>query len=112
MPRTPARVRLVAVSSTLGSDMRADVARVEVVQYNRLLIRCPGNPAAAYEVTTPLPNDGCSNAINLANQAEELRDLTAPRDFRGSDGVTAVTAVERYRRGEVITTPLGISAEE
>ena len=80
-----------------------------MVQYNRLLIRCPGNPAASYELTTPLPNDGCSNAINLADMADEVRDLTDPRDFHGSEGVTSVTAIERHREGKVITTPLGIT---
>jgi type IV pilus biogenesis protein CpaD/CtpE len=110
MPRTPARVRLVRFdASELGQDLRTDLAQVEVVQYDRLNIKCPGNPAASYELTTPLPNQGCSNAINLASEAEHIRDLTAPRDFGGSDGVTAVTAVERYRLGQVITTPLGLT---
>ena len=41
-----------------------------------------------YELTTPLPNDGCSNAINLANMAEHrCATCTDPRDFSGSDGV-------------------------
>ena len=110
MPRTPARVRLVRLDATeLGQDLRTDLAQVEVVQYDRLNIKCPGNPAASYELTTPLPNDGCSNAINLANEADQLRDLTAPRDFHGSEGVTSVGAVERHRAGRVITTPLGIT---
>jgi type IV pilus biogenesis protein CpaD/CtpE len=106
VPRTPARVRLVAIDTTLGADMRADAAEVEVVQYNRLVVRCPGNPAASYELTTPLPNDGCSNALNLANMAEEVRDLTDPREFSGSDGVVAGAAVQRYRDGKVIVVPL------
>jgi type IV pilus biogenesis protein CpaD/CtpE len=113
MPRTPARVRLVRFDeSELGQDLRTDLAQVEVVQYDRLNIKCPGNPAASYELTTPLPNDGCSNVINLANEADELRDLTAPRDFHGSEGVTSVGAVERHREGKVITTPLGITTGE
>jgi type IV pilus biogenesis protein CpaD/CtpE len=106
IPRTPARVRLVAVDTTLGADMIADAAQVEVVQYNRLVIQCPGNPAARNELTTPLPNDGCSNAINLANMAEHVRDLTDPRDFGGSDGVVAGAAVDRYHDGKVIVVPL------
>ncbi|MFO1144926.1 MAG: CpaD family pilus assembly lipoprotein [Amaricoccus sp.] len=109
MPRTPARVRLVRYESDLGQDLRTDVAQVEVVQYDRLNILCPGNPAASYELTTPLPNQGCSNAINLALEADQIRDLTAPRDFHGSDGVTSVGAVERLREGKVITTPLGLT---
>ena len=99
-------MRLVAVDTTLGADMIADAAQVEVVQYNRLVIQCPGNPAARNELTTPLPNDGCSNAINLANMAEHVRDLTDPRDFGGSDGVVAGAAVERYHDGKVIVVPL------
>lgn len=109
MPRTPARVRLVRAEGTLGADLRTDAARVEVVQYNRLVIECPGNPAASYELTTPLPNDGCSNAQNLAAMAASVRDLTDPREFHGSEGVTSVSAIERHRKGEVITTPLGIT---
>ena len=57
MPRTLARVRLVGVNRTLGADLLTDAAEIEVVQYNRVLIECPGNPAADYELTTPLPND-------------------------------------------------------
>lgn len=109
IPRTPARVRLVAVETALGEDMIADAAQVEVVQYNRLVVQCPGNPAASYELTTPLPNDGCSNALNLANMAEHVRDLTDPREFSGSDGVAAGAAVQRYQDGKVIVVPLQMS---
>lgn len=106
IPRTPARVRLVAVDTSLGADMRADAAQVEVVQYSRLVVQCPGNPAASYELTTPLPSDGCSNALNLASMAEDVRDLTDPREFSGSDGVTSVAAVDRYHEGKVVVVPL------
>ena len=37
--------------------MLADTALVQVVRYNRLRDHCPGNPAAPYELTTPLPDD-------------------------------------------------------
>jgi len=106
VPRTPARVRLVGVDTTLGADLRIDAVQVEVVQYNRLVVQCPGNPAASYELTTPLPNDGCSNGLNLANMAEDVRDLTDPRDFSGSDGVAAAAAVQRYQDGKIIVIPL------
>jgi type IV pilus biogenesis protein CpaD/CtpE len=106
MPRTPARVRLIGVDTSLGADLRIDSAQLEVVQYNRLVVKCPGNPAADYELTTPLPNQGCSNAVNLANMAESVRDLTDPRDFSGSDGVTAGAAVERYQDDKVKVIPL------
>jgi type IV pilus biogenesis protein CpaD/CtpE len=107
VPRTPARVRLVGVETTLGEELRADAVQVEVVQYDRLVIQCPGNTAASYELTTPLPSDGCSNGLNLANMAENVRDLTDPRDFAGgSDGVAAAAAVDRYQKGEVIVVPL------
>ena len=66
----------------------------------------PEPPAADYELTTPLPNDGCSNAINLANMAGDGRDLTDPRDFSGSDGVAAGAAVQRYQDGAVKVIPL------
>ncbi len=88
MPRTPARVTLVRFEpSELGQDLRTDLAEVEVVHYDRLNILCPGNPAASYELTTPLPNDGCSNAINLASEADENprpdRPARLPRLGRG-----------------------------
>ena len=101
MPRTPARVRLIGVDTTLGEDLRTDAAQVEVVQYNRLVVKCPGNTAASYELTTPLPSQGCSNAVNLANMADSVRDLTDPRDFGGSDGVVAGAAVDRYQQDKV-----------
>ena len=41
--------------------------------------------------------------------AEHVRDLTDPRDFGGSDGVTAGAAVQRYREGKVIVVPLQMS---
>ncbi len=109
IPRTPARVRLVGIDTELGADMVADAAQVEVVQYNKVVIKCPGNTAATYELTTPLPNQGCSNALNLANMSEEVRDLTDPRVFGGSDGVVSATAVDRYHAGKVVIIPLEVS---
>lgn len=111
IPNTPARVRLVGVDTSLGADMIADAAQIEVVQYNRLVVQCPGNPAASYELTTPLPNDGCSNALNLANMAEHVRDLTDPREFGGSDGVAAGEAVKRYQEDKVKIVPLPASTD-
>lgn len=107
MPRTPARVRLVAApQSDLGSDMRVDAAEVRVVHYAKIIVQCPGNPAGPDELTTPLPEIGCSNAFNRATMAAEKRDLIAPGTLAGSDGVTSGAAVKRYEEGKVNVIPL------
>jgi type IV pilus biogenesis protein CpaD/CtpE len=107
LPRTPARVRLVAApQSELGSDLRVDAAQVKVVHYNKIVVECPGNPAGPDELTTPLPEIGCSNAYNRATMAVEKRDLIAPRTLTGSDGVTGAAAMQRYREDKVKVIPL------
>jgi len=106
LPRTPARVRLVSSLSTLGSDLSIDAAQVQVVRYNVIVVECPGNPAGPDELTTPLPDIGCSNAYNRATMAAEKRDLIAPGRLSGSDGTTAAAAVQRYEQDKVKVVPL------
>ena len=92
MPRTPARVRLVRADGTLGSDMITDAARVEVVQYNRIVVDARAITAARTSSPHRCRTHGCANANNIANMAASVRDLTDPRDFHGSDGVTSADA--------------------
>ncbi len=107
MPRTAAQVRIVATpQSDLGSDMRADAAEVRVLSYNKIIVKCPGNPAGPDELTTPLPEIGCSNAYNRATMAAEKGDLITPRRLRGSDGTTSAAAIQRYYEDKVKVIPL------
>jgi len=111
MPRTPARVSIVATpQGELGSDLRTDAAEVRVLSYNKIIVKCPGNPAGPDELTTPLPEIGCSNAYNRATMAANKGDLITPRTLRGSDGVTSAAAVQRYREDKVKVIPLESTA--
>ena len=58
MPRTPARVRLVRFDSELGRDLRADLAEVEVVQYDRLEHPLPGQPGGLLRADDAAPEPG------------------------------------------------------
>jgi type IV pilus biogenesis protein CpaD/CtpE len=45
---------------------------------------------------------GCQNAVNIANQANDARDLTAPNQLSPVGGAAAdIAAVERFRAGKV-----------
>ncbi|MBP6999922.1 CpaD family pilus assembly lipoprotein [Amaricoccus sp.] len=104
----PARLRIVAPLGFARAPDRPDVVLMQVIRYDRALVTCPGlgrtqEPASFLD---DIPRMGCSNAVNLAAQADQLRDLTAPRRLQGSDAVADVAAVGRYRRGEVTVAPL------
>ena len=68
--------------------------------------QCPGNPAAGWELTTPLPNVGCSNAFNLANMAAEPRDLFGRAASAAPTASPRGAAVQRYQRGQGQGIPL------
>jgi pilus biogenesis lipoprotein CpaD len=98
---TPARVRLVQPPGFVNSDSRTDVVLVQVQRYSRIKVVCPSNQVPG-ELATPLPTYlSCTNGINLANMAAEPRDLIAPRDFGGTDGVVSTNAVTRYWQDKV-----------
>jgi type IV pilus biogenesis protein CpaD/CtpE len=44
---------------------------------------------------------GCINAANIASMVAQPRVLTAPGSLRGSDGIAAADAVERYRTDNI-----------
>ena len=114
MPRTPARVRLVRFErASSARDLRTDVAEVEVVQYDRLQHPLPGQPGGLLRADDAAAEPGLLERDQPRHsRPTSIRDLTAPRDFHGSEGVTSVGAVERLREGKVITTPLGLTTED
>lgn len=105
-----ARVRVTFEPGLTYESKQPNTTWVEAIRYDRVLVTCPGNPAGPMEFTTPLPDIGCANAINLATMASSPRDLMAPRDFGGSDTMSVAAAVDRLRRDKVKTTPLDMSS--
>jgi pilus biogenesis lipoprotein CpaD len=104
----PARLRIVAPLGFARAPDRADIALVQVLRYDRLLVQCMGS-GRTNENTGELqeiPITGCTNAANLAHMADSKRDLTAPRRLESSDTASAIAAVGRYREGRVTTAPL------
>jgi type IV pilus biogenesis protein CpaD/CtpE len=107
---TRAQVQVASVSGAPQVNVRPDLAQVQVVRRNKIVVECPGNPADPdWELTTPLPEIGCANAYNRATMVTELRDLFEPRPFGGTDSTVAAAAVRRLQEGKVITTPLDMS---
>jgi pilus biogenesis lipoprotein CpaD len=104
----PARLRIVGPLGFALAPDRPDVALLQVRRYDRALVTCQdsGRTLEDPALYSPIPLLGCANTANLAAQASELRDLTAPRRLEGSDAIPSVRAVERYRAGEVTVAPL------
>lgn len=96
---TPARVRVFGTDpSPLGTGT-SDIAVIEVIRNGRIVVVCPTPAIDSWERDRLLvdPPVACANALNIANMAARPRDLVAPGRLRGSDGITSVAAVERYR---------------
>lgn len=105
----PARLRLVGpLGFARAPGPNPDIVLVQAVRYDRVVVTCPGSGRTneSTALLTPIPVEGCANPVNIATMAAEKRDLTAPRRLQGSDAVASVAAVERYREGAVIFTPL------
>lgn len=110
---TPARIRLVARPGFPLAAPDNDVVLVQVNRYSQVRVICPsmGRDFNDSQFFRDQLTVGCTNAVNIANMAAEARDLTAPRQMQGSDGVAAVQAVERYRAGRIRQSgPLGVVA--
>jgi type IV pilus biogenesis protein CpaD/CtpE len=102
----------VQVASAGGPPIRPDLAQLQVIRRNKIVVQCPGNPADPdWELTTPLPELGCANAFNLATQAANPRDLFVPRPFGGTDSTVAATAVRRLQEGKVRTNTVAINTD-
>jgi type IV pilus biogenesis protein CpaD/CtpE len=100
----PARVRVIVPHEDALDDL-SNAARLSVVRYDLIVVECPAM-AQPNELSTPLPQLGCSNAINRATMAAEKRDLIAPGELSGPDGGASAAAVGRYREGKVTIKPL------
>lgn len=105
-----ARVRVTFEPGITYMGLEPNTTVVEAIRYDRVLVTCPGNPAGPMELTTPLPDIGCANAINLATMAASPRDLMAPREFGGSDAVSVGEALVRLQQDKVKTTPLDMAS--
>ncbi len=105
----PARLRIARPLGFARVPDRPDIALVQVRRYDRVLITCPGSGRTNENVTfaQPIPTEACANPVNIAEMAVDKRDLTAPRRLEGSSAITAATAVETYRAGKVVVTPVG-----
>jgi hypothetical protein len=104
----PARLSVIGPLEPAPAPDRPDVVLLQVRLFNRLLVTCPVNgvPIAEEGLNPQVPGYGCANAVNVAEMAAEKSDLIAPRQLKGSDAVTSVRAVERYRMGDVTIAPL------
>jgi type IV pilus biogenesis protein CpaD/CtpE len=100
---TPARVRIFGTEpSPLGAGT-ADIAVVEVIRNGRIVVVCPTPAIDSWERDRLLVNPpvACANALNIAKMAARPIDLVAPGSLRGSDAITSVAAVDRYRTDTV-----------
>lgn len=105
----PARTRIVRPLGFARAPDRPDVVLIQAVRYDRVKVTCPGSGRTAETpaLLTPMPVMGCSNAVNIAVQADQKRDLTAPRRLQGADAIPAIRAVERYRVEPINVPPVG-----
>jgi type IV pilus biogenesis protein CpaD/CtpE len=101
----PARVRVIVPHEPEGAEGVSNAARLSLVRYDLIVVECPA-VAQPNELSTPLPQIGCTNAMNRATMAAEKRDLIAPGELSGPDGGASAAAVGRYREGKVTIKPL------
>lgn len=107
----PARVRFIGRQGFVNSDPRPDAVFVQVLRYDKVAVDCVNSGRDAFEtqVLQPFPAIGCVNAINIARMADEIRDLSAPRDLGPSEAVVGVAAVKRYQEGNIRPVPFEIT---
>jgi type IV pilus biogenesis protein CpaD/CtpE len=101
---TPARVRFLAQAGFSVPEAYPDVALVQVLRYGRVLVLCPASNGDFTDDRFGWDRLmlGCQNAVNIANQANDARDLTAPNQLSPVGGAAAdIAAVERFRAGKV-----------
>lgn len=106
----PARLR---IAHPLGfarvPDPNPDIVLVQIRRHDRILVTCPGSGRTneATAILLRIPTEGCANAVNLAHQASEKRDLTAPRRLEGAQAIPSAAAIATYRAGRVTVPPVG-----
>jgi type IV pilus biogenesis protein CpaD/CtpE len=101
----PARVRVIVPHDAVPAAGLSNAVTVTLVRYDLIVVECPAM-AQPNELSTPLPQLGCTNAMNRATMAAEKRDLIAPGALAGPDGGVSAAAVGRYREGKVTVAPL------
>lgn len=98
--RAPIRVA-VPKAQPAGEEGLTNRVTVTVRRYDMIVVDCPNNEAQPLELTMPLQQIGCANAVNLAGMAARPQDLFTPRPLGPAPAVTAATAVARYEAGKV-----------
>ncbi len=99
------RVRVTVPRTLPAAEAMSNAVRVSVERYDLIVVKCPP-VAQPNELSTPLPQLGCSNEINRATMAANKRDLIVPGELGGPDGGASEAAVQRYREGKVLLAPL------
>jgi type IV pilus biogenesis protein CpaD/CtpE len=99
----PARVRIVQRPGWTLRDPYPDAALVQVIRYGRVNVRCqtPNGDFVDERFGRSELMMGCANALNIASQAAQPRDLTAPGTLSGAGSSADIMAVENYRSGTV-----------
>lgn len=106
----PARVRLIGPPGFVYTNARPDAAFVQVLRHDQVTVDCVNSGRDAFEtdMLVSFPAMGCVNAINRAQMAAEVRDLTAPRTLGATDAADAVAAVGRYQTGKTKPAPFDL----
>lgn len=102
---TPARVRFQTQAGFSVPEAYPEVALVQVLRYGRVLVLCPASKGDFTDERFGWDRLmlGCHNAVNIASQTNDARDLTAPNELSVVGGSAPdIAAVERYRAGKVI----------
>jgi type IV pilus biogenesis protein CpaD/CtpE len=99
----PARLSVIAPVTASTAAERPDIALLQVRLFKRILVTCPANgvPFDEEALNPQIREFGCASAINLAESAADKRDLSTPRELRGSDAIQSVRAVETYRTQKI-----------
>jgi type IV pilus biogenesis protein CpaD/CtpE len=99
----PARVRIVARPGWTARDRFPDVALVQVLRYGRVAVHCQTQNGDFVDERFGRSElmMGCANALNIASQTVEPRDLTAPGTLSAAGSAADIRAVEAYREGNV-----------
>lgn len=107
---TKARVSFEPLGGFPLPAARADVGLLQIRRYNRVIVDCRDYGLTTDDLAhlTPLPPIGCTNAINRAQMAADMRDLTAPRQLDDPSAVTEAAAVKNYRDRTLPPPPFSI----
>ncbi|MEM8569602.1 MAG: CpaD family pilus assembly lipoprotein [Pseudomonadota bacterium] len=100
---TPARIRIIRRPGFALAAPVPDAALIQVQRYSLVRVLCPSN-GSDFSNEIWGQNDlnyGCSNALNRASMASNVRDLTNPGDLEPVASEPSIRAVQAYRDGNV-----------